>query len=138
MIQIYTDGVHKNITKQSAFGAVFVFDDHIEEISGYYPHATVSRIKLQAVISALEHLPMQSHCRVYSNAQYVIFGLNRWLTMWQRNDWILNSGKPLENVDLWQKLFALKQQQTITGHLIKSHKNLLRAKELAKIELLNN
>jgi len=138
MIKIYMDVAHKNATKQSAFGAVLVFDDNIEEISGYYPHATINRIKLQAVISALEHLPMQSHCHVYSNAQYVIFGLNRWLNMWQRNGWRLNNGKSLENVDLWQKLFALKQKITITGHWIKSDNNLLRAKELAKIKLLNN
>ena len=80
-IELYTDGACSGnpgpggwayILKHPATGKV-------EECSGSERETTNNRMEIMAVIQGLESLKKPCHFELYSDSQYVIYGLDEWL-----------------------------------------------------------
>ena len=137
-IFIFTDGASSGNPGPGGFGAVLVFpegknqENHesrimIQELGGFEKHTTNNRMELQAVISSLSFLDSYKlkaksyNLLMYSDSSYVINGITKWIFGWQRNNWITSQKKPVENRDLWEKLFDLVSGKEIEWKLVGGH-----------------
>ncbi|MBS9721946.1 ribonuclease HI [Tianweitania sp. BSSL-BM11] len=76
-------------------------------IVGSAVHATNNAMELEAATMALTSLPLDARGTVWSDAKYVVDGLNEWLPKWERNGWKGSKGKPVKNMREWLTLAAL-------------------------------
>ena len=84
-------------------------------------HPTNQRAELTAAIEALKIIKKPAVVDLYADSNYVVQGINSWLTKWKANDWRKSDKKPVENVDLWKVLDTLLGLHSVTAHWIKGH-----------------
>jgi ribonuclease HI len=139
-VTIFTDGSSRGNPGPGGWGAIIVFNDQfsstnnseikneklkIKELGGREEHTTNNRMELTAVIGALSFLIVlkieNCELKIYSDSSYVINGITKWVFGWQKNGWITATKNPVENRDLWEKLFSLSQNFKIHWHRIDGH-----------------
>lgn len=105
-LRIYTDGSALGINGEgpAGYGIVIIDDDIREEISVGYKRSTNNRMEMLGVINALEPLVRGTKVDIYTDSQYVIKGITKWIHGWKRNDWKNASGNNVKNKDLWMRL----------------------------------
>jgi ribonuclease HI len=54
---------------------------------------------------------------VYSDSQYVINGLTKWLSGWKRKGWVTAARAPVKNRDLWKLLDAAEPGRVNWRHV---------------------
>lgn len=84
-------------------------------------HPTNQRAELTAAIEALKIIKTPAVVDLYTDSNYVVQGINSWMTKWKANDWRKSDKKPVENVDLWKVLDTLLGLHCVTAHWIKGH-----------------
>lgn len=84
-------------------------------------HPTNQRAELTAAIEALKIIKKPAVVDLYTDSNYVVQGINSWMTKWKANDWRKSDKKPVENVDLWKVLDTLLGLHSVTAHWIKAH-----------------
>jgi len=84
-------------------------------------HPTNQRAELTAAIEALKIIKKPAVVDLYTDSNYVVQGINSWMTKWKANDWRKSDKKPVENVDLWKVLDTLLGLHCVTAHWIKGH-----------------
>jgi ribonuclease HI len=105
------------------------------ELSGGEAQTTNNRMELMAAISALESLARPAAITLTTDSAYVKNGIETWMQGWKRNGWRTSDGKPVKNVDLWQRLDTARAQHKVTWRWIKGHAGHAeneRADELAR------
>lgn len=91
------------------------------EDSGGDPQTTNNRMELSAVIEGLRALTKPSTVDLYSDSQYVLNGLSKWLAGWKKKGWKTASKQPVKNVDLWKILDELIQTHDVSFHWVRGH-----------------
>ena len=112
-IFVFTDGSVHPKTKQGAWAFCTTRDSKGDTIeysdSGYTTGEPIGRIELRAVLNSINYLVNHSvrvkYIIIYSDAQYIsnAFSLG-WLMGWKANNWRKSNGKPVSNVDLWERI----------------------------------
>ena len=121
-VTIYTDGACSGNPGAGGWGAVLFYRDEKREISGYEENTTNNKMELTAAIKALERLKEPCEVELYSDSAYLVNAfLEGWLTKWQMNGFKSSNKKPVQNVDLWQKLIELNNIHKITWIKVKGH-----------------
>ena len=127
-VTIYTDGSARgNPDGPGGYGAVIIYVDprgikHVKEISEGFEKTTNNRMELMGVIAGLEALNRPCEIDLYSDSQYVIKAFNdHWIDNWIKKGWKKSDGKPVLNVDLWQRLLAAANPHRICWHWVKGH-----------------
>lgn len=121
-VTIYTDGACSGNPGVGGWGAVLFYKDEKREISGYEENTTNNKMELTAAIKALERLKEPCEVELYSDSAYLVNAfLEGWLTKWQMNGFKSSNKKPVQNVDLWQKLIELNNIHKITWIKVKGH-----------------
>ena len=121
-VTIYTDGACSGNPGVGGWGAVLFYRDEKREISGYEENTTNNKMELTAAIKALERLKEPCEVELYSDSAYLVNAfLEGWLTKWQMNGFKSSNKKPVQNVDLWQKLIKLNNIHKITWIKVKGH-----------------
>ncbi len=121
-IKIYTDGACSGNPGKGGWGAVLIYGERQEEISGYDPSTTNNRMEMMAAIKALERLKEPCQVDLYSDSGYMVNAFNQnWLVNWQRNGWRTASKKPVLNQDLWERLLSLTFTHQVRFHKVKGH-----------------
>lgn len=92
-----------------------------KEDSGSAPDTTNNRMELRAVIEGLTALSRPSRVELYSDSQYVLNGLNKWMDGWKKRGWKNTSKQPVKNMELWKQLDELMQTHTLTFHWVRGH-----------------
>ena len=82
---------------------------------------TNNKMELMACISALEALTQPSEVKLYTDSQYVVFGITEWIRGWKRHGWRTAGKKPVTNKDLWEKLDSLNQKHKVQWIHVKGH-----------------
>ena len=62
--------------------------------------------ELVAAAYALEQLGPFDDVVVWSDSEYVVKGMTRWLPNWVERDWRTASGSPVKNQEHWRRLIA--------------------------------
>lgn len=104
-------------------------------LSGGEADTTNNRMELMAAIMALESLSRGTAIVVVTDSAYVKNGVTGWIHGWKRNGWRTSDGKPVKNVELWQRLDLAQARHRVEWRWIKGHAGHAeneRADELAR------
>ena len=104
-------------------------------LNGGEADTTNNRMELMAAISALEALTRASEITITTDSAYVKNGITSWMVGWKRKGWRTADGKPVKNIDLWQRLDAAQARHQVIWKWIKGHAGHAeneRADELAR------
>ena len=92
-----------------------------KELCGGEELTTNNRMELLAAISALEGLSRASRLTLVTDSAYVKDGVTVWIHGWKRKGWRTAGGKPVKNLDLWQRLEAAQARHEVEWRWIKGH-----------------
>ncbi|MEM6752966.1 MAG: ribonuclease HI [Cyanobacteria bacterium P01_C01_bin.38] len=118
---IYTDGACTGNPGPGGWGVVVYFDDgSVHELGDASKKTTNNRMEMQAAIAALEFLQSSGQNKpitLYTDSEYLINCVTKWVKGWKRKDWKKSDGKPVLNQDLLQILDNLNNQQIKWQHV---------------------
>jgi ribonuclease HI len=120
-IIIYTDGASRGNPGPGGWGAVIIEGNNIKEIGGGETRTTNNKMELSAAIGALSETSKDIKIKLYTDSQYVINGITKWINGWLANDWKTKEKKDVLNKDLWQKLHKLNIDREIEWKRVKGH-----------------
>jgi ribonuclease HI len=119
--RIFTDGSAIGNPGPGGWGAVLKQGSRHWEISGAYPWTTVSEMELVAAAKALRSLPERARVELYSDSEYLIYGMRVFVFHWQRHGWRNRRGTQLQHRELWAELLALDTRLRIRWMWLKGH-----------------
>ncbi|MGF1672713.1 MAG: ribonuclease HI [Rivularia sp. (in: cyanobacteria)] len=118
---IYTDGACTGNPGPGGWGVVVYFDDgSVHEIGDGTTKTTNNRMEMQAAIAALEFLESSGQSKpitLYTDSEYLINCVTKWVKGWKRKGWKKADGKPVLNQDLLETLDHLNNQQIKWQHV---------------------
>ncbi len=118
---IYTDGACSGNPGPGGWGIVVCFSDgSIHEMGGASPQTTNNRMELQAAIAALEFLQawgQKEAIVIYTDSEYVINCVNKWLKPWKKKGWKKADNSPVLNRDLLEIIDQLNSPQVTWQHV---------------------
>ncbi|MBS0564806.1 MAG: ribonuclease HI [Proteobacteria bacterium] len=122
----YTDGACSGNPGPGGWGALLIAREGGQvvkerELQGGEAATTNNRMELLAAISALEALGRAAAITVVTDSAYVKNGVGQWIHGWKRNGWRTADGKPVKNVDLWQRLDQAQARHKVIWKWIKGH-----------------
>lgn len=121
-VSIYCDGACSYNPGPGGWGAILIYRQHQTQISGYQPDTTNNRMELTAAIEALTLLKQPCCVDLYTDSAYLFNAYEQgWIFNWVKNGWKKADKKPVENMDLWQKLLELTRIHTVSFHKVKGH-----------------
>lgn len=121
-ITIYTDGACSCNPGPGGWGAILFYKDQMKEISGFEKETTNNKMELTAAIMALDKLKEPCEVELYSDSAYLTNAFNQdWITPWQMNGFRNSNKKPVQNVEMWQKLIEFNNTHKITWIKVKGH-----------------
>jgi ribonuclease HI len=135
-VVIYTDGACSGNPGPGGWGAVLRWNGTEKDLHGGELQTTNNRMELMAAISALEGLTRPSQVELHTDSKYLLDGITKWITGWQRNGWRTAAKKPVKNEDLWRRLVTAMDRHEITWVWVKGHagdEGNERADELARL-----
>ncbi len=114
-IIIHTDGSCETQTRLGGWAAVLQCGEHQRVLQGSAADTTVNAMELTAVIGALKVLKQAgSSVQLFTDSNYVVRGVNEWLSDWLKRGWKNARGEQVANLNLWQQLKALLEQHNAT------------------------
>jgi ribonuclease HI len=120
-VTIHTDGACSGNPGPGGWGAILQWGSHSRELKGGEPYTTNNRMELMAAIMALEALKRACAVDLHTDSEYLRQGITGWISGWKRNGWRTAAGKPVRNVDLWQRLDAAVKRHTVHWHWVRGH-----------------
>ncbi|HMQ74278.1 MAG TPA: ribonuclease HI, partial [Rubrivivax sp.] len=57
----------------------------------------------------------------HTDSEYVKNGITTWIHAWKTRGWLTADRKPVKNVDLWQRLDALRAQHDVQWRWVRGH-----------------
>ena len=123
-IEAATDGACSGNPGKGGWGGIILFEDGSElEIGGFEKNTTNNRMELMAAIKTLEKLKqfkLKKNFKLRTDSKYLIDGYSNWINNWKKNGWKTSTGKPVQNLDLWQKIDGLRingvSMEFVKGH----------------------
>jgi len=124
MFHIYTDGsCLDNNPKGGPGGWAYVAsygDLRIERSAGYIK-STNNRMEIMAIIEGLSDLHEKTDVKIYTDSQYTIDAMSKWIYGWMRNNWKTRNDEDVKNKDLFQTLFPLIKYHKVEFIKVKAH-----------------
>ena len=79
-------------------------------------------MEIRAVIEGLAQLKERCEVTVYSDSAYTVNAFTEgWIYGWMKNGWKKADGKPVLNVDLWQRLYEAVSAHKVRFIKVKGH-----------------
>ncbi len=119
VVELYSDGSGRD-SGPGGYGVVLRYGDREKELSGFELASTSQRMELLAAIRGLEALHNPSTVHVFSDSQYLVQGMSKWIYGWIRNG-RLEDPDALANQDLWKQLVALSHKHEVTWEWVRGH-----------------
>ncbi|OKH12597.1 ribonuclease HI [Fischerella major NIES-592] len=118
---IYTDGACIGNPGPGGWGVVVYFDDgSVHEMGGAAAETTNNKMEMQAAIAALSLLKASGQTQpitLYSDSEYLINCVTKWIKTWKRKGWKKADGSPVLNRDLLEQLEQLNSRQVKWQHV---------------------
>lgn len=109
-VNIYVHGACFGAPGPGGWGVVLVSGDHRKELSGSEWMTSGNRMDLTSAIYGLMALKRACSVTIRSDSQYLVRGMNAWLSAWKRRGWRTGEGDPVKNEDLWREIEALSSR----------------------------
>ncbi|MDR2645894.1 MAG: ribonuclease HI [Holosporaceae bacterium] len=120
-VVIYTDGACSGNPGPGGWGAIILQDSIEKELCGSEPDTTNNRMEMISAIKALEELKEIHIVELYTDSQYLINGITKWISGWEKNNWTTSDKKAVKNKDLWIKLQELSKRHQISWKWVAGH-----------------
>ena len=120
-IFIYADGACSGNPGPGGYGAILKDGSDVKEISGCERQTTNNRMEMRAVIEALRLINQGSRIHVFTDSNYLVQGMKKWVWGWTRRNWLTAQKKPVLNRDLWETLLELCRPHQVEWEWIKGH-----------------
>jgi len=117
---IYTDGACDPNPGPGGWAAILYYGPQKKELTGGDPYTTNNRMELTAAIRAIQALKEPCQVDLYTDSEYLQFGITKWLPAWKKRNW-KRKGGTLANVDLWQALDEVLAHHEVNWHWLKGH-----------------
>jgi ribonuclease HI len=118
---VHTDGACSGNPGPGGYGCWW--EDTIGKVErfGGETRTTNNRMELMAVVDALRSLGASTHSRstpivIRSDSQYVVKGMNEWITGWRRRNWV-----SVKNRDLWEALSNAQEGLVVSYVWVRGH-----------------
>jgi len=122
-VEIYTDGSCLGNPGPGGWAAILIYKGREKCIAGTLHFATNNEMELLAAINALEALKEPCKVTLYSDSQYVVLGMNSWITNWFKNNWRTRQKTDVLNKDLWLRLHKVRCKHDVTFVKVSAHTN---------------
>lgn len=119
--EIYTDGACRGNPGPGGWGVLLRHNGHEKTLYGAEAETTNNRMELMAAIKGLESLTRPCRVRLTTDSQYVMKGIQEWMSNWKKRGWKTAAKKPVKNVDLWQRLDKATLEHDIEWAWVKGH-----------------
>ena len=120
-VEIFTDGACRGNPGPGGWGVLLRYQGKIRELCGYQADTTNNQMELMAAIQGLEALNRPCQVILTTDSQYVRQGITEWLPGWKRKGWRTAAGKPVKNMELWQRLEKATTSHQIDWRWVKGH-----------------
>jgi ribonuclease HI len=132
---IFTDGACLNNGKKNSIGAIGIYfkendtDNLGQIVENDNNKITNQTMELLAVIKAMQIIDSKIQNKIinepiiyiYTDSTYVINSLTKWYPNWEKNNWLNTKQKPVENKELIQLLYTLKNKYIVIFKHVRSH-----------------
>ena len=118
---MFTDGACRGNPGRGGWGVLLRYGSKEKTLHGGDPETTNNRMELTAVIRGLEALKRPSSVVITTDSKYVLSGITEWLPNWKKRDWKTAGKKPVQNMELWQRLEQLAARHDIEWQWVKGH-----------------
>jgi ribonuclease HI len=125
---VYTDGSSFDEKKRGGWGCIVYPEflgkkyDKLEFNGHINGDVTSNRMELLAVINAIQHLPKNSHIKIFTDSKYTLFGSTIGIHIWPKNNWLSRKNRPIRNRSLWETLHSLiKKYDRVEVNWVKGH-----------------
>ncbi len=124
---IYCDGSSIGNPGPGGWGAIVRFSEGtVKEIGGFESHTTNNRMELMAAIQALELVRgKEETIELRTDSSYVINGITKWVSGWERNGWKTKAKGEVLNQDLWESLRTLDMGMEVVWKYVPGHAGIL-------------
>lgn len=121
-VVLYTDGACSGNPGVGGWAAILRHGNAEKVLTGGEEQTTNNRMELMGVISGLEALKEDCEVEIYSDSAYVVNAfLQDWISYWLMSGWRTKGKKPVQNVELWQRLLNVCAKHKITWNKVKGH-----------------
>jgi ribonuclease HI len=121
LVEAFTDGACRGNPGPGGWGVLLRAGGRERTLHGGEAHTTNNRMEMTAAIRALEALRRPCKVRLVTDSRYLVQGIRDWLPQWKRRGWRTADGKPVKNVDLWQRLDELAGQHQVEWCWVRGH-----------------
>ena len=115
-IQIFTDGSSLGNPGPGGWCTILRYKEHEKILKGGESYTTNNRMELLAVIEALKALKEPCEVELYSDSEYVLNAISKWLENWIKKDF-----KKVKNEDLWRSFLEVSKPHKISCNWVKGH-----------------
>ncbi len=119
--EIFTDGACRGNPGPGGWGVLLRHNGNEKTLYGAEALTTNNRMELMAAIQALESLTRPCQVCLTTDSQYVMKGIQEWMTNWKKRGWKTAARKPVKNVDLWQRLDKATARHDIRWDWVRGH-----------------
>lgn len=91
------------------------------EFYGHSPDTTNNQMELSAAIIGASLIIGNESAKIRTDSNYVIKGMNEWISGWKKKGWKTSTGSPVKNESLWRELDGLCQKKNIEWEWVKGH-----------------
>lgn len=118
---VHTDGSALNNPGPGGYGVVLRLGDQLTTLSKGYHLTTNNRMEIMAVIVALKTVGEGKKVEIYTDSEYTINAITKWVFGWKKNNWIKQDGGSVTNRDLIEELDELVRANKVTFIKVKAH-----------------
>ncbi len=119
---IHTDGACSGNPGPGGYAAILEYNGYTKTVKGGAAETTNNRMELSAAIEALSVLLEPCDVTIFSDSKYLVDSITKgWLYSWQKKGYKKSDGKPVLNVDLWEKLIRLLDYHNVEFVWIEGH-----------------
>jgi ribonuclease HI len=119
--RIFTDGSAIGNPGPGGWGIVVVHGSKRWESYGTCSWTTVSEMELVAAVQALRPLPDRAQVELFSDSEFLIYGMCSFVLRWQQHGWRNRRGSPLQNRQLWAELLELNARLCVRWTWLRGH-----------------
>ncbi len=100
-------------TQPNRWGAVTVTPDAVQQHHQHSAGLTSNQLALAGCAHVLGQFSTPQTLTVYSDSEYLINGMGRWIKGWMNKGWKTASGDPVKNQEFWKPLIEAAKPHRI-------------------------
>jgi ribonuclease HI len=120
-VELYTDGACSGNPGPGGWGAWIIAAGREKELSGAERATTNNRMELKAAIEGLRALKRPCRVALYTDSNYLRYGITEWLARWKANGWRTADRQAVKNQDLWEALEEAMRPHEVEWHWVRGH-----------------